>query len=331
MKLTVEQVGGPFYNESNAPPEQVAATVNPPAEVVDCAGPSGVETETEDVPGVQADLHVALDLEIKLARCVNPSTGREEFRLQQRIAYNDPELGRIVVPADLANWTTDLTSVPPFLTWLVPKTGAHLPAAILHDGMVLNKNEPCSYIAARKIRRDEADRVFRDAMLATGTPRIRAWLVWAAVTAATMHHGQWDPDARWQKGYYRLVLWSTLAVITVLGAWSILDVLDAPVPRVPWMGDHLGPDLLGGLAGSIVIPLILGTMWGRFRTAGWIIGPLAAILLVSVLPILFVGAFYLLAEKLQQFHRGLARAVAVLIISAAVAAFVAYLVVDCSF
>ena len=43
---------------------------------------------------------------------------------------------------------TDLTSVPWLFTWLVPKTGAHLPAALLHDGLVGDHDDPPSYLSS---------------------------------------------------------------------------------------------------------------------------------------------------------------------------------------
>ncbi|WP_040799102.1 hypothetical protein [Nocardia higoensis] len=81
----------------------------------------------------------------------------------------------------------------------------------------------------------------------------------------------------------------------------------------PWQG------FLGGFAGSVVIPLALGTLWGRFRVAGWILGPITAILLLAVLPILFFGGLYWVAETLYRRSRALVRiAAAVGVIAAAV-------------
>src|SRR5690606_17816619 len=274
MEITVEDEGGPFFS------------------VV------GVDLDTA---------RWTSDLTLRMVRDVD-ERGRERFRLLRRIGYRDSELGPIVVPAKL-DWTTDLTSVPAFLTWLVPKTGAHLPAAILHDGLVLSPGEAASYYApGRTVTRDQADRVFRDAMIATGTPIVRAWLVWAAVTAATMFHGRqvdWGPARRW---YYLAVLCLSAAAVAVLGVWSTLDLagvetlrigaVTATVPGVPWIGGGPVRAFLGGLAGSVVVPLALGTLWGRFRAAGWILGPVAAILLLAVLPILFLGAVYWVTEAL---------------------------------
>ncbi|MFE6857238.1 DUF1353 domain-containing protein [Nocardia sp. NPDC057668] len=336
MKLQVEQDSGPFYDGGRAPAEAAADAVAPDAVVVNMPpaneppapppGPPGPVTPEgggPDDPGKEPEP----DLTIVLDRRFNNETRREEFRLLRRIGYNDDApgigVGTILVPADLANWTTDLTSVPAFLTWLVPKTGAHLPAAILHDGLVLNGDEPASYIAEREIFRDEADRIFRDAMAKTGTGLIRRWMVWSAVTAATMHHARqvdWSPL---QKLHYRAALYGTLLVIVLLGLWSTLDLFDTPgIPGVPWIGEEPLRAVVGGLAGAIVIPLILGTTWGKFRIAGWIIGPLVALIIPAVLPILLIGGLYVAVERLQRWRPWLAQALAVLLVTTAFCLFV---------
>ena len=113
--------------------------------------------------------------------------GVETFSLERRIAYADRHLGELLVPAD-PDFRTDLTSVPALFTWLVPKTGAHLPAALLHDALVAGPDDPVSYVSTdgHDVDRVEADRVFRDAMADTGTGVIRRWIVWTAVTVATI-------------------------------------------------------------------------------------------------------------------------------------------------
>ncbi len=56
--------------------------------------------------------------------------------MQRRIAYRDRHLGELLVPRVTRTFRTDLTSVPALFTWLVPKTGLHLPATLLHDGLI---------------------------------------------------------------------------------------------------------------------------------------------------------------------------------------------------
>ena len=97
-----------------------------------------------------------------------------------------------------ATFRTDLTSVPALFTWLVPKTGPHLPAALLHDGLIHPpRRRHLRLHRGARGRRVEADRVFRDAMADAGTALIRRWMVWSAVTTATMLSGA---GAGWSKG-----------------------------------------------------------------------------------------------------------------------------------
>ena len=114
--------------------------------------------------------------------------GLERFSLERRLGYLDRHLGELLVPAD-PDFRTDLTSTPWLLTWLVPKTGRHLPAALLHDGLVGGgREEGASYESSegRVVDRVTADRIFRDAMADTGTGVVRRWVVWSAVTLATI-------------------------------------------------------------------------------------------------------------------------------------------------
>ncbi|UFS98071.1 DUF1353 domain-containing protein [Nocardia huaxiensis] len=318
MKLNVEQGGTPFYDAGTAPQEVARAEVGPEAVAVNESVPG--EPPAQPAPDVLPDLTIALD------RRVNAKTGREEFRLLHRIGYDDDSpngVGPIRVPADL-EWTTDLTSVPAFLTWLVPKTGAHLPAAILHDGLVLNKGEDASYIARCTIHRDVADRIFRDAMAKTGTGVIRRWMIWSAVTAATMHHGRqvdWGPIRKW---HYRFALWGTMLAIVVVGLWCTLDILDVPgIAGVPWIGERPWQELLGGFAGAMVIPLALGSTWGKFRMAGWIMGPLCALIVPAILPILAIGALFVAVDQLQKWQPKVAEALAFVFVAAMIGIFLA--------
>jgi hypothetical protein len=75
-----------------------------------------------------------------------------------------------------AHFGTDFASVPRVLTWLIPRYGRYTKAAIVHDHL-------CT-IPERS--RFDSDEVFRDAMKELGVPRLRRWLIWAAVTWATV-------------------------------------------------------------------------------------------------------------------------------------------------
>src|SRR5699024_12118624 len=101
--------------------------------------------------------------------------------LLRPIAYvADDYAEPFVVPTQLETFRTDMASVPWVFTWLVPRSGRFLPAAVLHDALVV----PGAYLGP-SIPRPEADRLFRVGMADLGCGRIRSCLMWAAVTLAT--------------------------------------------------------------------------------------------------------------------------------------------------
>jgi hypothetical protein len=209
--------------------------------------------------------------------------GVETFALERRLAYRDRHLGELLVPSR-ADFRTDLTSVPALFTWLVPKTGAHLPAALVHDALVAGGGDP-SYTSTdgHEIDRVQADRVFRDAMADTGTGVVRRWIVWAAVTTATIFVADglpWSPLLRWA---HRVGAAVSIVAIVYLGYCATGDLFDRDwplAPTVPWMGERdWWLEVLGGLVGAIVIPLALSLLWGRFLMAGVISCVMLAVLL----------------------------------------------------
>jgi hypothetical protein len=223
---------------------------------------------------------------------------RELFAMMRRIAYRDDDLGELLVPADLASFRTDLTSVPTLFTWLVPKTGSILPPALLHDGLVGSSGADQEYVGP-PIDRPTADRVFRRAMRDTHVGVVRRWLVWAAVTLATIHVGtpSWNPLRHLR---YAVVAYGTLAVIVILGVIATLDLFDV-VDWLPWMGDRpWWLELAGGLAGAVVIPLLLGLTWGRFAAAGAITGIALAVLLHVTAVLAVLTLLYQVVERLAR-------------------------------
>lgn len=226
--------------------------------------------------------------------------GHERFRMERRLAYQDPHHDEPhVVPADTTVFVSDLTSVPSLFTWLVPRTGVHLPAALVHDGMVHEEGEPLSYLGPA-VDRVEADRIFRDAMAALGTSLPRRWLMWTAVTVATIWRGAVRPVA-----YHRAVVVLTIAVIVGLGTLATLDALDV-WDGLFWMGDRPWYlELLGGALGALVIPALLSLAWGRLWRAGLIAGVALAFLLhvTVVLAVLTLG-FSLLERVLGGLDHG---------------------------
>jgi hypothetical protein len=227
----------------------------------------------------------------------------EQFAMQRRIAYRDRHLGELLVPRVTSTFRSDLTSVPALFTWLVPKTGQHLPATLLHDGLI-HPPDDVTYVSTdgHVVLRPEADRVLRDAMADAGTALIRRWLMWSAVTTATMLSGA---GTGWSKGEalrYRATAALTVLVVAVLGVCATLDLFDVHVtgvPQLPWMGDRgWFTELAGGLSGAVVIPLFLSLFWGRFRIAGAVVGVTLAVLLHVTVALLGLTAAYRALEWL---------------------------------
>jgi hypothetical protein len=257
-------------------------------------------------------------------------SGREEFAMQRRIAYDDRHLGELLVPRETGGFRSDLTSVPALFTWLVPKTGLHLPATLLHDGLVHPAGDP-TYVSSRGhvVLRAEADRVLRDAMADAGTAVIRRWLVWSAVATATMLSGAgtgWSKALAWR---YRATAALSVLVVAVLGVCATVDLLDVEVPGVPqlpWMGDRSWfLELVGGLSGAVVIPLVLALLWGPFRIAGAVVGVTLAVLLHVTVVLLVLTAAYQLLEWLTAKLPTFALALVGVVAAVALVVFVALL------
>ncbi|HEX2896003.1 MAG TPA: DUF1353 domain-containing protein [Marmoricola sp.] len=248
-------------------------------------------------PGVPPD--PGADARILLQRLTE--AGREEFAMERRIAYRDRHLGELLVPRVTRTFRTDLTSVPALFTWLVPKTGQHLPATLLHDGLVHPPGD-VTYVSTEGhvVLRPEADRVLRDAMADAGTRLIRRWLVWSAVTTATMLSGAGTGWSASQARRYRATAALTVLVVALLGVWATLDLFDVRgVPGLPWMGDRPWyAELAGGLSGAVVVPLVLALLWGPFRIAGAVVGVTLAVLLHVTFVLVLLTALYRALEWL---------------------------------
>lgn len=218
--------------------------------------------------------------------------GTEQWELIRRIGYRDRHYAEpFVVPVDKDTFRTDLTSVPAVFAWLVPTTGAHLPAALLHDGLVVQPGEEPTHIGPR-VTRIQADRVFRDAMADLRTPLIRRWLVWTAVTLVSVRTVR--------PRFLRALMYAVLGLVPVLGVMATLDLFDV-LDWLPWMGSRpLGAELLFGAAGAVAIPFLLMVPWAfaRLYSAGVIAGVAIATLLHVTIAVGLVLLVYLAAEKL---------------------------------
>lgn len=273
-------------------------------------------------PDPQAEPRIVLERHLE--------DGLETFSMERRLAYLDRSLGEILVPASPA-FRTDLTSTPAIFSWVVPKTGAHLPAALVHDALVAGGHDESSYTSTEghTIDRVQADRVLRDAMADTGTGIVRRWIVWSAVTAATIfvpgglpRSSPWSAPIRWA---HRVGAAVSLAVIVYLGYSATGDLFDHQWPlgwQVPWMRE--GPwwqEMLGGLSGAVVIPLVLSLLWGRFLVAGAINCVVLAVLLHVSVALALISAGYQVVERLSRHTPRLTRALAIAVGFGAIAGF----------
>ncbi len=195
--------------------------------------------------------------EVELRRYL-AAGGHERFRVPEPIGYWDARVGPVVVPADPAGFSTDLTSVPVFLNWLVPTTGRHLPAALVHDGLVAGSDGPASYLAAAPVDRVEADALFRRALRDLGVTRLRRGVMWAGVSLWTALVG---PLRRTWRAWLAAAV--TAAVVLVLGTLATVDLFDV-ADVLPWMGARPWWAELGtGALAALVVPLLPAPLWGR--------------------------------------------------------------------
>jgi len=231
--------------------------------------------------------------------------GKEQFTMSRRIAYDDRELGELLVPRELGDFYTDLTSVPAIMTWLVPKTGEHLPAALLHDGLISPPGTP-TYRSTKNltINRVDADRIFRDAMADRGTGLVRRWLIWSAVTLGTIFSKDDLGLSNALKWRYRIAMAGTLAIVVYVGLCATLDLIDVHwwgFVGLPWMGDRrFWLEIVGGAAGAITVPFLLGLTWGRFRVAGWVGGITVSLLIHVMIFLVLLTLLYQVAERLTK-------------------------------
>jgi len=213
------------------------------------------------------------------------SVDGRDFTVLRQIGYDaDGYDESFTAPADLRTFETDLASVPPVFGWLVPRNGLFLPAVVLHDALV----DPPQYIGP-DVSRMEADRIFRSAMIGLGTGTVRAYLMWSAVTVATMWVGA--------QVRQRAALMATIGVVTILGLLATLDLFDV-WNVLPWMGERSTLAELGlGALFAVIVPSVLAIGWGRAWQAGLIIGVTLALLLHVTLIVGLLYVLYLAVER----------------------------------
>ena len=144
-----------------------------------------------------------------------------QYELREPFEYVDPHGKSYIVPRS-GKLGTDLASIPAFASWLIPKDGRHTQAALLHDAMIVDaaKGEVPDYIGPPVKDDEEADRIFREGMQASGVPFVRRWMIWTAVAMRSL----WMSRGPWHK--VRLLV--SVPLFAIFGLFALPDVLAFP-------------------------------------------------------------------------------------------------------
>lgn len=137
--------------------------------------------------------------------------GPNAFQLLVGFRYKVPDEDPVYVvpahnpnlPPDAPNNSTDLASVPRWLWWFVASYGLHTKAALLHDQLV----------DVQDLDRDKADHVFRRALEESKVRWMRRWLMWTAVSLATM--------ALKKPARFAAFVGMLVAFVVLLAAWML--------------------------------------------------------------------------------------------------------------
>lgn len=119
---------------------------------------------------------------------------RYDFVVMEPVIWRGEYGGTDVQVEAKEGFETDLASVPRFMVWLIPRYGQYTRAAIIHDYLCQRgagpvdpeRPYPAPYGPLNLRDRSDADAVFRRIMRLVGVPRARRWLMWSAVTWATV-------------------------------------------------------------------------------------------------------------------------------------------------
>jgi hypothetical protein len=207
------------------------------------------------------------------AEVVLRQTSASAFRIDRPFRYVDSATGEeFRVPTEAAvGDETDLASVPSILLWFVPRYGLHTLPALLHDQLVDHDLAD---------DRERADRIFRDAMGEQGVLLARRWVMWSAVSIATIVKGRtWliVPVAVWLLAFAALAFRLT-PPFAAWDVWPFNVLVD-----VPWWGAALG---------AALGPAVLAVTWGRRYLAGVISGYGAFFLAVPIVAIVIALGVY---------------------------------------
>jgi len=211
------------------------------------------------------------------ARVVLEQTGATTFLIVVPFRYVDAVTSEQFVVPDprWGNQETDLASVPGILQWFVPRYGQHTLPALLHDQIVDHDLAD---------HRERADRIFRDAMGEQGVRFLRRWLMWTAVSIATIvGGGRWRlaPVAVWLLAFAALAFRLT----PPFAMWDVWPF--GALAGLPWW--------LAAVAAAAGPPL-LAVLWGRRYLVGVMSAYGAFLFAVPIVAILLALAVYWFLE-----------------------------------
>jgi hypothetical protein len=128
--------------------------------------------------------------------------------------------------------------------------------------------------------------MFREAMQHLEVPVLRRWMMWTAVSLATL----FTPGDDRRHVYWRVLIPVVVTALIVIGFVSVLDVVDVPPVRLPWMGDRVWTEeIRNGLAAMVVAFVVTPLPWGR----RWRVGLVAALVLIPfAFPLLISAVAY---------------------------------------
>jgi hypothetical protein len=109
-----------------------------------------------------------------------------------------------------SGFMTDFATVPQFLLWLIPSTGAWTLAAVLHDWLI-ERALRAGLVSARDV-----DGIFRRVLREQGVSFVKRWLMWTGVRWGALFNRR--RRAGWLRDLPLVVIWTLLALPVVLPA-----------------------------------------------------------------------------------------------------------------
>jgi hypothetical protein len=172
----------------------------------------------------------------------------ETLVLMPPVGMPDPPDDPLVVgPTSLV---TDLASIPSFFGWFARRHGRHTPAAIVHDHLIREPDEPPQddLPTEWRLSPERADALFLTTLVASGVPPVRSYLMWSAVTART----------RWKTVPRRKVALAVWGLSALMGTMALV------------VGAAQRDVVVAGVA--LVAPVPAALLWGRQYRAGLVAG-----------------------------------------------------------